>query len=59
MENGFKWQLGTCVEITASGEQGNVIGRAQYSHAENSYLVRYAARDGRAVENWWTESALS
>lgn len=58
MEKDFKWQLGTCVEIAASGEQGIVIGRAQYSYAEDGYLIRYAARDGRAVENWWTESAL-
>ncbi len=59
MENSFKWQLGTCVEIAASKEQGTVIGRAQYSHAENTYLVRYSGGDGRAVEVWWAESALS
>ena len=32
--------------------------RAEYSYCENSYLVRYEAADGRAVEQWWTESAL-
>ena len=46
------------VKIFASGETGEVIGRSEYTYAENSYLVRYKSGDGRAVENWWTESAL-
>jgi len=51
-------QLNTAVTITASGEQGTIIGRAEYVNAEPSYLVRYKCADGRAVENWWTESAI-
>ncbi|MDD2367031.1 MAG: hypothetical protein PHN84_12785 [Desulfuromonadaceae bacterium] len=59
MEKTFKWQMGTCVEIKASKEQGNVIGRAEYQNSEDQYLVRYCGGDGRAVEMWWAESALS
>ncbi len=55
----FKFDLGSSVIITASGEGGEVIGRAEYVHCERGYLVRYKAADGRAVEGWWTESSLS
>lgn len=55
----WKFELKQAVTVTTSGENGEVIGRAEYSYAERSYLVRYKAGDGRAVESWWTESALS
>jgi len=55
----FKFELKQQVTITASGETGEVIGRAEYQTAENSYLIRYKCADGRAVEAWWTEYALS
>lgn len=55
----WKFELKQSVSIAASGESGEVIGRSEYSYAERSYLVRYKAADGRAVESWWTESALS
>jgi hypothetical protein len=54
----FKFELNQQVTIKASGEAGIVISRAEHNVAENSYFVRYKAADGRAVENWWTESAL-
>ncbi len=54
----FKFELKQFVKIEASGETGEVVGRADYSHAENSYYIRYKAGDGRAVESWWTEQAL-
>lgn len=57
--NQFKHSLNQTVSITASGEQGTVIGRAEYTAGENSYYIRYKAADGRAVEAWWPESALS
>jgi hypothetical protein len=44
--------------IKASGEQGVVIGRAEYTNADPSYYCRYKAADGRAVEGWWAEDAL-
>lgn len=55
----FKFALGQSVTIAASGETGEVIGRAEYATSENSYYIRYAAADGRAVESWWQQSALS
>jgi hypothetical protein len=55
----LKFNLKDEVTITASGERGEVIGRAEYSASESSYLVRYKAADGRACEQWWPESALS
>ena len=54
----FKFSLGASVQIMASGERGEVIGRAEFLDAGDSYLVRYKAADGRAVENWWAETAL-
>lgn len=54
----MKFVLGSTVIIVASGETGEVIGRAQYAHAEDSYFIRYRCADGRAVEAWWTDSAL-
>ena len=57
--NRFAFSLGQKVAITTSGEQGEVIGRAEYSNASNTYYVRYCARDGRATEAWWNEDALA
>lgn len=57
-KNTFEFELRQPVTIMQSGEVGHVIGRAEYDHADNTYLVRYRAADGHAVENWWTESAL-
>jgi hypothetical protein len=55
----FKFGLRQPVKINASGETGEVIGRADYAYSENAYYLRYRAGDGRAVETWWSESALS
>lgn len=55
----FKKDLGEVVVISASGESGEVIGRAEYKASEDNYLIRYQAADGRAIEAWWAESALN
>jgi len=55
---GFKFNHGDKVRIIASGESGEVIGRADYKTAENNYYIRYKAGDGRATEAWWQESAI-
>lgn len=55
----FKFDLGQGVTIVVSGEEGEVIGRAEFSKSEDQYLVRYKAADGRAVESWWNVSALA
>lgn len=54
----FAFRLGAEVVIRASGEAGQVIGRAQYTNSANCYFVRYCSADGRAVEQWWSEEAL-
>ncbi|MBR8027808.1 hypothetical protein KDX27_22650 [Burkholderia cenocepacia] len=56
---GFKFSLGDNVTIAASGEAGEVIGRAEYADSSNQYYIRYKAGDGRATESWWSESALT
>lgn len=55
----FKFGLGDRVELTESAEDGLVIGRAEYLHGENVYLIRYVAGDDRQTEAWWGESALT
>ncbi|MFM0243824.1 hypothetical protein [Paraburkholderia sediminicola] len=55
----FKFNLGDAAKIVASDEAGEVVARAEYASNENSYLLRYKSADGRAVESWWGESAVS
>jgi hypothetical protein len=54
----FKFNLNDNATINASGESGQIIGRAEYVSVENQYHIRYKAADGRAVEAWWGESAI-
>lgn len=54
----FKFNLKQRVIIRASGEEGEVIARAEYAESTPGYLIRYKAADGRAVEQWWNEAAL-
>jgi hypothetical protein len=58
-ESDFKHALGSTVELAFSKETGTVIGRAEYLNCENNYQVRYKCADGRQVESWWAESALT
>lgn len=50
---GKHWIIGASVRITCSGEEGQVVGFAQYSDAGDQVLIRYKAADGRAVQSWW------
>ena len=50
--------IGAQVKIKCSGEQGEVIGFAQYSESCDQALIRYQAADGRAVQSWWDVSAI-
>lgn len=54
----FKFELGQEVTNKVSDERGEIIGRAEYTHSESSYYVRYRAGDGRAVDSWWCESSI-
>lgn len=55
----FKIALDAPAALIASGESGTVIARAEYTNKQNQYLLRYQAADGRAVESWWDEDALT
>ncbi len=57
-EKSFAFALGQQVRIAASGEAGQIVGRAEYISSCSSYLLRYQGADGRAIEAWWTEDAL-
>jgi hypothetical protein len=54
----FRYELDQTVRLPLSDESGIVIGRAQYTDANNNYLVRYRSGDGRQVECWHTELAI-
>lgn len=54
----FTFDLHQPVRLFGSAEHGIVVGRAEYTTSDNSYLVRYVAADGRLVEEWWGESTL-
>ena len=45
----FHFELGDTVVIDASGEKGEVIGRAEYIASSNQYYVRYKNAQGVAV----------
>lgn len=54
----FKFELHDKARLTDSGETGRVMGRAEYTASENSYLIRYRQADGVQTQAWWDESAL-
>lgn len=55
----FQFALGQSVRLEQSKETGKVIGRAEYVNSQPSYLVRYICADGRQVETWWGQDALT
>lgn len=54
----FAFNIGQTVKMATSDEHGEVVGRAEYGHCENSYFIRYKAGNGCQCESWHTESAL-
>lgn len=54
----MKHDLKQRVRLTESGEEGVIIGRAEYTYAEPSYLIRYKGGDGVQHESWWTQDAI-
>ncbi|QPE15931.1 hypothetical protein IMQ36_12065 [Providencia rettgeri] len=55
----FKHELGQVVQVTISGEEGHIKGRAEYQNDANQYYVHYLSTDGRAVNAWFEEGELS
>ncbi|MEI9716327.1 hypothetical protein [Moellerella wisconsensis] len=55
----FKHELGQAVQVTISGEEGNVKARAEYQDGPNQYYIHYLSADGRAQDAWFEEGELS
>lgn len=53
----FNFDLGDRA-VLLSGEEGEIIGRAEYSEGIDTYFIRYTAADGRLVQDWWSEAAI-
>lgn len=58
VKKSFNFKLGDRKCLSESKEEGQIVGRAHYLHAEPQYLIRYRAGDGTQCETWWTESAI-
>jgi hypothetical protein len=56
---GFAFALGEEVELALSGEEGIVIGRAEYTDEAPSFYVRYVDSDGKQVTGWMSASAIT
>lgn len=56
---GRSYQLGDKVELTISGEAGQVIGRATYLNSDPQCYVHFKTADGCAKSDWFYESQLS
>ncbi|MNF02400.1 hypothetical protein D3C80_2015370 [compost metagenome] len=54
----FNFKLGDKVKLE-SGETGTITGRAHFTDSNPQYYLRYVAGDGRQVQCWWDESAVS
>lgn len=52
LKNGCK------VKITISGEEGFIVGFAEYIELPKQFYVSYKAADGRAVKDWFYGSEL-
>jgi hypothetical protein len=59
MQHAFRFGMNQRVRLNMSGESGVVIGAATFANHSDQYQVRYVASDGRQVEQWWDEDALS
>jgi hypothetical protein len=55
----MKYTIGQTLYLMNGREHGPVVARSESAIAEPQYLLRYVAADGRMVEAWWSESALS
>ena len=55
----FKFKLKQPVVIAISGEEGIVIGRAEYSASKPQYFIHFKAADGRACTAWYEADFLA
>lgn len=54
-----RFDLDQEVALTMSGERGIIVGLAHYTERPPCFYVRYVAADGRQVEEWRDEGALT
>ncbi len=54
----FKLKLKQKAKIEISGEEGVVIGRAEYSASKPQYLIHFKAAEGRACTAWYEADFL-
>lgn len=55
----MKFKIGDKLRIKVSSEVGTVRAVAIWDDGPPQYFLFYKAADGRAVESWWTEAALT
>lgn len=56
--NNFKFSITGTVKIKVSGQEGEVVGRAEYRDENNSYYVLYVDSSGDAQRGWFCEGEL-
>lgn len=54
----FEFEIGEEVQIVISGETGRIIGRVEYEHGINEFLVFYKDGTRCAVTKWWSAEKL-
>lgn len=52
MSKDSAFQLNQRVSITATGQVGVVMGKAQYAHLPNDYLIHYVNSHGDLAREW-------
>lgn len=57
--NGWEFGMGQKVQITRSGEIGQVSGRAEYKNADNQFYVKYTMATGTCASGWFDASDLT
>ena len=55
----WKFGLGTDAKVPNSGEEGTIIGRAEFTTGEDQYLLLHKPSDGQGMEEWLPESRLA
>jgi len=58
MRQPMKFDLNQPVRITGTKETAMIVGRAEFSVAENAYFLRYKNKSGLMVTQMWGESAI-
>ena len=56
----MKFNIGSFVIVSLTGQKGIVIGRAEYDNVfPNSYWVQYVSGEGNLAKSWFDEQDLT